>query len=346
MDERGIRVWIRPVKLKSGKNSYHLRWIDRVQHRWRSKRSGTDRKRADRDAAVLESQLNAGTYVDVRDIAWDAFVAEHVDRIEGKRHAEEAERVLNEFGRLMSPKYPRSVTYNTLEGFVKTIRKDGNSAATCNKKSRYLRAALNAAVKRGYLAKNPFDSGLLLPVEEPIPRIITPEEEAKLLKAADELYGSRMRAFIVVALATGGRRGELLSLTWERITLDGAEPHVVFTMTKSHRDRVVPLHATAVSVLRRLQAATLRDRGPFRGLSVNQIVNRWQHVCHVAKVEGLTIHDLRRSFATRLSRVGVPLAAARKLLGHAKLATTMKYYVGASEDDLRDAIQRLEAATG
>ena len=226
------------------------------------------------------------------------------------------------------------------------MKAKGNSPATINKRLRYIRAALNAGIKRGYLSKSPFDTSLFLPVEEPIPRIITADEEQRLLKAAEEAYGSQMKTFVVVALATGGRRGELLSLTWDRIILDGTEPHVVFTMTKSHRDRLVPLHATAVSVLRRLQAATLRDGGPFRGITPDQILKRWRHICDIAEVDGATIHDMRRTFVTRLSRAGVPLAAAQKLAGHTVLTTTMKYYTGTSEADLRDAIRKLEAATG
>ena len=41
---------------------------------------------------------------------------------------------------------------------------------------------------------------------------------------------------------------------------------------------------------------------------------------------GVTIHDLRRTFITRLIRAGVPLPTVQKLAGHADIKTTLTHY--------------------
>ena len=62
------KVWISDKRLRSGKRSYRLRWI--AAGRWQSKTIGTDRKLAEREAALLQGQLEDGTWTNIRNIAW------------------------------------------------------------------------------------------------------------------------------------------------------------------------------------------------------------------------------------------------------------------------------------
>lgn len=55
-----------------------------------------------------------------------------------------------------------------------------------------------------------------------------------------------------------------------------------------------------------------------------------------------TLHDLRRSCATELARCGNSPKTVQKILGHASLETTMKYYVGCDDDDMVKAMRRRE----
>jgi integrase len=73
-------------------------------------------------------------------------------------------------------------------------------------------------------------------------------EEQMLLAAADKGRVSYLRPLIVLAVETGMRRGELLSLTWEHIDLDRRVAHLPLTKNGSSRD--VPLSSRAVETLR------------------------------------------------------------------------------------------------
>ena len=348
------RVWIAKRKT-TGKTTYRLRWIDPAAGKWRSRAVGTDRRVAQQEAARLEDELHLGTYRDITRITWADFVKDHVGKIQGNRDAIEAQHTLSEFGELLHPVGPKGVTYPMIEAYVAFLKEDrtledgttkkGNKPATVNKKLRYIRAALNRAIKRGFMARSPMDTELFQAVEHKRPRIATQAEETALLDAADTLYGFRVRTFVYAALNTGGRRGELLSLPWERIELDGGERHVHFAKTKSHRDRVVPINPDLAGMLHRLMAQTLEVGGPFIGIMVN-VNQMWTRIVKTAGVPKISMHDLRRTFVTRLVRAGVPMPTVQKLAGHAAIQTTLPYYNWVGTEDLQAGIHKLQRGAG
>lgn len=118
-----------------------------------------------------------------------------------------------------------------------------------------------------------------------------------------------MRAFLFVALNTGGHRSELRTLNWDRVSLGGEQgPRVQFSETKGMRDRFVPLTPDTVAVLTRLRlnVEAVQAGGPFIGMD-DGLWGRWRRIRPEAGVEDVTIHDLRRTYICRLIRAGVPL---------------------------------------
>ncbi len=254
--------------------------------------------------------------------------------------------MLTEFGDTIKPASPKHVTYTMIERYTAYLRDKGNRPATIAKKMRYIRAGLNAATKRHYAATSEFDGDLFPAVEKRPPRIVSANEEARLLDAADELYGFPMRSFVYIAVNTGGRRAELLGLPWKRVTLDGSEPEIHFANTKSHRDRLIPLTPDLVDVLLRLKARTLVQGGPFIGLGDN-LSRRWGRIRKQAAAIDVTIHDLRRTYVARLIRAGVPLPTVQELAGHRNITTTVEYYNWVSKSDKRAAMEKLsQVASG
>ena len=334
----GPRVWVSSRSCRKGK-SYHLRWLD-ASGKWRSRSAGTDRKYADRKAANLEDELVKGTHRDVRRVSWREFATEHVAMIPGSLNAKDAERTLELFFEACEPYGPHAVNFAMVERFVRFLRKAGNSTATVNKRLRYLRAAFNKAIKRGYVARSPMDGWEWQREEEKIPRALTDSEKTALSAACPT---DQWKAFVYVALTTGCRRGELLSLDWSRIDFDNAQ--AVITSTKARRDRVQPLSGEAVSMLRKLQPKTLRDGGPFRSMCESNLPHAFKAIVKKAEIDPCTVHDLRRTFCTDLARLGVNQLIVQRLAGHATSATTAKFYQRVDDSMKRDAIEKL-ACTG
>jgi len=337
--DKPVQVWIARRKTK-GKPTYHLRWICPDTHMWKSRSCGGDRRRAEYLRGKLEQELRAGTYCEVKPISWEEFARDHVSKIQGDENRRSAEIVMRMFGEYARTA-PRNVTYRTLEGYVEHLRALGRSPATINKHMRYLRAAFRKAVRRGYLGKNPMDGWRWEREEEVAPRVVSHSEESRLLAAARRLSGFRCWCFIYAAVNTGARRGELLSLTWDRVDLDAGE--VLFTQTKGRRDRAVPIPPGLVRVLRRLRVQTQREGGPFVGMEP-RLWTEWPRITRTAGCPDVTVHDLRRTYCTRLIQAGVPLPTVQKLMGHATIVTTTVYYNAVNRDDLRAGVEMLRQA--
>lgn len=335
------RVWIRKRKLTNGKTTYDLRWLCIETGGWKSRKIGTDKRRAIREAATLEQSLYDGTYRPERTMTWERFTQEHVERLDRRPSTvQDVKRTLEWFGTVCGLESPRGVSYGHVERFVLHLKGKGNGTATVNKRLRYVKAALNRAMKRGYVKRNVMADWEWAKVEQRVPRTLTDDEKGKLLKACPS---DQWTAFVLTALTTGCRRGELLGLTWARVDFDNAR--IIVTQTKGHRDRIQPLSDELVGILRALQASTLKDGGPFRSMNENTICAHFRAIVDAAGIESCTIHDLRKTFCTDLLRAGVNQLVVQNLAGHASPATTARYYCWVDDSTKRNAVAKLGVLT-
>ncbi|TWV41317.1 site-specific integrase [Streptomyces misionensis] len=105
-----------------------------------------------------------------------------------------------------------------IEAFYAKMQANGSKPATAHQVHRTFRAALNEAVRRGHLGKNPVQLAKAPKVGEYEVEPYTVAEVQRLLKAADRHRNSARWA---VALALGLRQGEVLGLRWEDVDLEG-----------------------------------------------------------------------------------------------------------------------------
>lgn len=153
-------------------------------------------------------------------------------------------------------------------------------------------------------------------------------------------------SFLRLILLVGTRRGETHKARWSDIELEGESP--VWRIPSEHRKgRVkgsrgerkaleVPLPPLAVQLLRELHRVSWMKRGTFiaQGFSIGLVGDRMKSVLREAAeratdvkqrklLEGMadvTIHDLRRSTARGLERIGAPPHVISLALGHARTA--------------------------
>lgn len=184
-------------------------------------------------------------------------------------------------------------------------------------------------------------------------RLLTEREEVRLLAAcggAREVHYERsgktvtatvtvdnpyLRAIILLGLDAGLRRSEALKLEWQDIDFERDFIHIKSQHTKTQRSRNVPLRKRLAEELNHLPTfGTSKRVFPFVDFK-----RSWSTALRLARIEGLTFHDLRRTFVTRLSVMGVPLAVAGKLAGHSVLATTQKHYVSTDDLSIIDSVR-------
>ena len=161
-------------------------------------------------------------------------------------------------------------------------------------------------------------------------RFLTDEEFIRLGKLLDEA-GSRggvsppAVAALRLLMLTGCRKSEILTLRWEHVALEAGEVRLTDTKTGA---RVVPLSPSAVKVLAALPRCpgnpwVIPGRQP--GTHLRALSDAWEVVRARAQLEGVRIHDLRHSFASRALALGESLPMIGKLLGHSQVETTARY---------------------
>ncbi|GAA2662750.1 site-specific integrase [Streptomyces aculeolatus] len=104
-----------------------------------------------------------------------------------------------------------------IEVFYAKMQAHGSRPATAHQVHRTFRTALNEAVRRGHLARNPVQLAKAPRVREEEVEPYSVEEVRRLLRAADRRRNSARWA---VALALGLRQGEALGLKWTDVDLD------------------------------------------------------------------------------------------------------------------------------
>jgi len=221
----------------------------------------------------------------------------------------------------------------------KLSRKDQVKPATINRELSLLSHLFTKAIEWGHLTEHPMKGGKVkkLPGETLRERILTPEEESRLLAEASDT----LRPLVLLALDTGMRSGEILGLTWDRVDLRRGE--ILLTQTKNGRYRRLPLTDRALEILRAQAARTTPAGLVFsRGncAPLRSVREAFLGACERAKLTGLRFHDLRHTFATRLATSNVDIVTVQRLLGHQTLAMTQRYAHPTSAD-MRRAIQIL-----
>lgn len=216
-----------------------------------------------------------------------------------------------------------------------------------------LRRALNEAQAHGLVPRNA--AALVRAPKAPRGemKVYDPEQTRRLLAAA---AGTRLEAWVVLAVSTGARLGELLGLHWRDVSLDGkylnVQTHLrrlrdaglVFKDVKtSGSRRKIALTDTAVEALRAHRTRQLEERlamgeawedhdlvfcnykgGPLYPGNV-----RSEYYIPIVKAAGLPYirpHDLRHTAATLMLLGGVHPKVVSEMLGHASVAITLSLY--------------------
>jgi integrase len=194
------------------------------------------------------------------------------------------------------------------------------------------------AVRWGKLRENPIGKVKRLHEENHLERILSPEEQARFLRAANE----PLRTILMVALHTGMRRGEILTLPWSCVDFERALITVV--NPKNGRSRKIPVNEILAQTLRRRKpdtdGAIFVFADPETGQPWGSVKTAFRASLRRAGIAGFRFHDMRHTFATRLVDQGVDLLTVKELLGHASITMTMRY-AHPSQKNMRRAVELL-----
>jgi integrase len=152
-------------------------------------------------------------------------------------------------------------------------------------------------------------------------RFLSEEESKKLIYSAN----GYIRDIIIMALNTGMRLGEILSLQWENVDL--GLRMITIKESKNQTFRSVPINDSLYSTLVENKD---KVRGPFifcnqKGNPFKRITKGFKAAIRRSGIEDCRFHDLRHTFASHLVMNGADLITIKELLGHKTITMTLRY---------------------
>jgi len=233
-------------------------------------------------------------------------------------------------------------------------------------------SAFTSAMRWGLLTVNPVRATQTPTPGKPNLRIPT---AAELRHLADTAAEGVWAIPILLATATGARRGEILGLMWSRVDLDRGRVRIetalqrlpngklTFVPPKTERARRwVPLPAFAIERLRfhRVEQARRRlwlgqawherdlvcERGDGAPMDPDALSHGFARVAASIGLEGVRLHDCRHGVATALAKSGTPAIVTSKILGHSSVGFTESVYQHPDEEMVERAMRGLEQAFG
>lgn len=158
-------------------------------------------------------------------------------------------------------------------------------------------------------------------------------------------YPSRevLRDYLLVLLFTGLRRNEALCLRWDNVDLNAGT--LCATDTKNRSDHVLPMGCYLWDLMRRRRKLTPGEWVFENPLTGNRITDPHRQIVNVVVTSGIPFspHDLRRTFASIVSRLGDRLSyyTTKRLLNH-RTSDVTQGYVQFDLEQLRGAMQAVE----
>ena len=158
-------------------------------------------------------------------------------------------------------------------------------------------------------------------------RFLSSDERTALLDACKDSQSEPLYLVVVLALSTGMRQREIMSLQWSQIDTKGKK--ITLHKTKNAEIRVVPLVGLASKLLEeRSKVRKLKNPYLFPGRLENHAEfprAGWEGALEKAGIVNFTFHDCRHSAASELAMNGASLHEIAAVLGHKTLAMVQRY---------------------
>jgi integrase len=242
------------------------------------------------------------------------------------------------------------------------------AASTVAKTHGIIHHALKDAMRDGLVSRNVADSVDPPKVHKRPMVTYTPEQVDKLLTAIE---GHKHETLWTLALTSGMRLGELLSLKWGDVDLASGYLSVREGRTITAKGRIdgpgktdsarrrIKLTSDAVASLKAHRTRQLEQKlwlgAAWHDLDYvfpseigtagdhSNVLHAFHKVTDRARLPRLRVHDLRHTAATLMLLKGVPAKVVSEMLGHASIAITLDLYSHVLPDMQDQAVAAMES---
>ena len=242
------------------------------------------------------------------------------------------------------------VDCHKINEYLKHLQDIGKKTSTISRNLASIRSFYQYLIRIKKIKHDPTENIQSPKVEKRVPSVLTSEEVEKLLSQPKDvdLKGTRDKAMLEVAYATGMRVTEIISLDAEDVNLEEG----FITCKSTNKQRNIPLGSISIAALREYindaRPIMIKDENE-KALFVNvngkrltrqgfwKIIKYYKEQAHIDK--DITPHVLRHSFATHLLQNGADLKAIQTMLGHSDISST-QVYMQFQDSGLREMYKR------
>jgi integrase len=247
----------------------------------------------------------------------EQFIELHCKRTNRPRTAAETERLLRLH---VLPRWRArtvdDITRRDVLDLLDRIVGNGTPIAA-NRVFSAIRKFFSWCVQRDIIAQSPC-TGIKPPTaERSRDRVLTDDELRHVWHAADKI-GMPFGIMIKFLILTGQRRDEVARMSWSELDLDRRLWTLPATRVKNNRPHEVPLSDAAISVLKSSPriagdyVLTTTGKTPASGYSKGK--KRLDAL--LPDLPAWRLHDLRRSVASGMAKLGINLPVIEKILNH------------------------------
>jgi integrase/recombinase XerD len=241
-----------------------------------------------------------------------------------------------------------------VEAYFADLAARGLSPATAARRRAAVRQFYRFVLGEGWRQDDPSRRVDAPKKGRPLPKVLSPDEVARLIAAAGERdgpQGLRLACLVELLYASGLRISELVSLPLAAVARD---PAYLIVKGKGGKERLAPLNGAARAAVKAYLEvrASFLPRGekaspwlfPSRGkggrLTARRVAQLLDEAALAAGVDPAKVspHVLRHAFATHLLEGGADLRVVQTLLGHADIATT-QIYTHVAGERLREVVE-------
>ena len=223
-----------------------------------------------------------------------------------------------------------------IKDYIKELQEEGKKASSISRCIASIRSFYQFVLKRKKIKVDPTANIQSPKIEKRVPSVLTSKEVELLLDQPKDvdLKGTRDKAMLEFAYATGMRVTEIISLNIDDVSLE--EGYV--TCKTGNKQRTIPLGTMSLNALKEYvedARDVLIKNDDEKALFVNvnggrltrqgfwKIIKYYKEQAHITK--DITPHVLRHSFATHLLQNGADLKAIQTMLGHSDISSTQVY---------------------
>ncbi|HEY8597481.1 MAG TPA: tyrosine-type recombinase/integrase [Thermomicrobiales bacterium] len=254
-----------------------------------------------------------------------------------------------------------------VQRLYRTLSNSGLAPKTVKNVHGVLRKALNQALKWQLV---PLNVALAATPPRAERREYTTYSATQIRQLWSSVAGTRWEAFLILAIKTGLRQGELLGLKWADLDLDAGglqlrrqlQRDKTFQPTKGRRSRRLDLGTMEIVALREHRARQedrrhgwgdewagedlvfCTDKG--RPLGWRDVARDFKILLNKAGLPEIRFHDMRHTNATLLLEQGIHPKVVQERLGHGDISVTLDTYSHVTPTMGKEAARKLDDLFG